>query len=113
MDQKAVDKYIKELSGSKLSYPHGKQLAVYDYKDLPFAMIENKKVPLRISLRCEIRLAKLLNEKYDEVMPGHKLHKNKWITVVSTGQLNEDELKDLIRHSYLLVKYEGSGSRGF
>jgi predicted DNA-binding protein (MmcQ/YjbR family) len=104
MDQKAAEEYIKELSGSLPSYPFGKDIAVYETYDLPFAMIENGKVPLRISLRCEGRLARLLKEKYDEVMPGHKLNKKKWITVVATGQLNEDEVKDLIRHSYLLVK---------
>jgi|SRR5665213_2244336 len=106
MDQKKVDKYIKELSGSTSSYPHGKHLAVYEVNERPFAMIEDKKVPLRISLRCEPRLAKILKEQYEEVMPGYKLHKGKWITVVATGQLDDEEIKDLIRHSYLLVSQE-------
>ena len=106
MDQEEVDKYIKELSGSSSSYPHGKHLAVYEINERPFAMIEDGKEPLRISLRCERRLSRILKEQYDEVMPGYKLNKAKWITVVTTGQLDPEEVKDLIRHSFLLVSQE-------
>ena len=106
MNQEEVSKYIEKLSGSSLSYPFGKHLAVYEIDEKPFAMIEDGKEPLRISLRCESRLSRLLQEKYDEVMPGHKLNQSKWITVVVSGQLNSDEIKDLIRHSYLLVSRE-------
>lgn len=103
MDQKEADNYIREISGCRPSFPFGKHLAVYEVEEIAFAIIEDKKQPLRISLRCEPRLSRLLREKYDEVMTGYKLNKNKWITVVVSGQLNQDELKDLIRHSYQLA----------
>jgi predicted DNA-binding protein (MmcQ/YjbR family) len=36
-------------------------------------------------------------------MPGYHLNKKHWNTIVLTGQLSWDEIKDLIRHSYDLV----------
>lgn len=109
MNQRAAENYLLNLEGAELNYPHGKELAVYSVNDEPFAMMEVGKQPLRISLRCEKRLAKLLIERYDEVMPGHKLNKNKWITVVISGQLNEDEITGLIYHSYLMVAGQEDG----
>ena len=67
-----------------------------------FAIINNEKLPCQISLRCDWRLAKLLQEKYEEVLPGVKLDSKKWITILLTGQLDFDQIKDLIRHSYEL-----------
>ena len=43
---------------------------------------------------------KLLNENF---MEGYHLNKKHWITVLLTGQLSEEEIKDLIVHSYNLV----------
>lgn len=98
-----LNKYILNFPDSKLSYPYGQQLSVYSLNDEMFAIIEKDKKPLRISLRCDKHLANVLKERYEEVMPGYKLNKDKWITIVLSGQLNKDEIVDLINHSYLLV----------
>jgi predicted DNA-binding protein (MmcQ/YjbR family) len=103
MDSRAAKKYILSLKDVKLSHPYGPNLAVYTVQDEMFAIIEVGKEPLRISLRCDRRLMKVLLERYEEVMPGHKLNKNKWITVVLTGQLDKDDIEGLIYHSYTLV----------
>jgi predicted DNA-binding protein (MmcQ/YjbR family) len=104
MNQKTVESYILELPGAKKVYSEDKKLAVYEYKDEMFALVEQGKLPLRISLRCDKVLANLLKEEYDEVMAGHKLNKNKWITIVVSGQMSNQEIKDLINHSYVQVK---------
>lgn len=103
MNQREIEAYILNLEGAKKSYPFEKNLAVFSVNEENFAIIEEKKKPLRVSLRCEKKLAALLIERYDEVMPGHKLNKNKWITAVLSGQLSSDEILDLVRHSYLLA----------
>jgi predicted DNA-binding protein (MmcQ/YjbR family) len=36
-------------------------------------------------------------------MPGYHLNKKHWNTIVLSGQLSWDEVKDLILHSYQLV----------
>lgn len=108
MQENSINKYLLGLKNVRLSHPYGKELDVYSINKKMFAMSETSKKPNRISLRCDKRLATLLKEKYDEVMPGHKLNKDKWITIVASGQLSVNEIKDLITHSYLLVKDEDS-----
>lgn len=106
MKSSFIDKHLLSLKDVSLAYPYGKELAVYSVNKKMFLIKEVNKKPARLSLRCDKRLAALLKNKYDEVMPGHKLNKDKWITVVASGQLSEDEIRDLITHSYLLIKEE-------
>lgn len=68
-----------------------------------FALIQEKKDPVRVSLKCEPKLAEILRRKYDTVMPGYHLNKKHWNTIVLTGQLSWEEIQDLIKHSYRLV----------
>src|SRR5690242_17424724 len=100
MTFKQVEKYLLKLPGTKLDYPFGENTAVYKVKDKMFAIIQQNKEPLQISLKCDPVLAIHLREKYDSVMPGYHLNKKHWNTIVLSGQLGWDEVKDLIRHSY-------------
>lgn len=103
MNHKSVEEYILEFPNSRLDYPFGKEAAVYKVKDKMFAIIQEGSDPLRISLKCDPQLSATLREKYETVMPGYHLNKKHWNTIVLTGQLSFDEVKDLIRHSYQLV----------
>ena len=91
------------MPDAKLDYPFGKEVAVYKVNDKMFALIREKKEPVQLSLKCDPLLAETLREKYDTVMPGYHLNKKHWNTILLTGQLSRDEIKDLIRHSYDLV----------
>lgn len=101
---KEVEDYILSLSGAKLDYPFGEGTAVYKLNDKMFALIAEGSDPLRLSLKCDPKLAEILRERYETVMPGYHLNKKHWNTIILTGQLADDEVKDLIRHSYELVK---------
>ena len=68
-----------------------------------FAIIAEGSKPVRISLKCDPQLALVLREKYESVLPGYHLNKSHWNTIICTGQVPDDELKDLIRLSYDLV----------
>lgn len=103
MDHKTVEEYILSLPRARLDYPFGKNTAVYKVKDRMFALIAEKSEPLSISLKCDPVLAETLRQKYETVMPGYHLNKKHWNTILLTGQLNRNEIKDLIRHSYHLV----------
>lgn len=103
MDHKTVEKYVLSLPDAKLDYPFGEDVAVYKVKDKMFALISEKSDPLRISLKCDPQLAVVLREKYESVMPGYHLNKKHWNTIVLSGQLDFEEIKGLIRHSFDLV----------
>lgn len=103
MTHNSVEKYVLSMQDAELSYPFGEDVAVYKVKDKMFALIPEKSKPVRISLKADPNLSKVLREKYESVMPGYHLNKKHWNTIVLTGQLSWDEIKDLIRHSYNLV----------
>lgn len=103
MDHKTVEEYILSMPNARLDYPFGEEVAVYKVKDKMFALISEGKEPVRISLKCDPQLAKVLREKYEEVQEGYHLNKKHWNTIVLSGQLTWSEVQALIRHSYDLV----------
>lgn len=103
MDHKTVEDYILSMPNARLDYPFGEEVAVYKVGDKMFALISEGKNPVRLSLKCDPALSKVLREKYEEVMPGYHLNKKHWNTLVLSGQLQWPEVQDLIRHSYHLV----------
>ena len=54
-------------------------------------------------MRSDVKLAKLLREKYESVMESRYFGRG-GIEIVDVGQLNDDEVADLIRLSYNLSK---------
>lgn len=101
---KEVEEYILSMPNARLDYPFGSDVAVYKAgNDKMFALITEGSDPLRLSLKSDPNLALLLREKYESVQPGWHLNKKHWNTIVLTGQLDDDEIKDLIRHSFELV----------
>lgn len=107
MDHAAVEAMVKALPHVMLDYPFGEGVAVYKIGDSSgkmFALIQEGSTPVRLSLKCDPQLAELLREKYETVVPGYHLNKKHWNTIICSGQVPADELKDLIRHAYELVK---------
>jgi len=116
MTHKTVEKYILSMPNAYLDYPFGEEVAVYKVgqrakskgqnsssNDKMFALIQEDSKPVKLSLKCDPELSKLLRERYESVMEGYHLNKKHWITVILSSQLSEAEIEDLIRHSYHLV----------
>lgn len=91
------------MPNSRLEYPFGEDVAVYKVDDKMFALVKEGSAPVQISLKCDPLLATTLREKYESVMPGYHLNKKHWNTILVSGQLDQEEIKALIRHSYQLV----------
>lgn len=107
IERQAIVEAITSLPGVVLDYPFGEDVAVYklgDEKGKMFALLQEGSDPVRLSLKCDPTLAELLREKYDTVLPGYHLNKKHWNTIICSGLVPDDELRDLIRHSYELVK---------
>lgn len=106
---------VMALPGAYRDYPFGEHIAVYKVTllkskiqnpkstDKMFALIDEKSIPVRLSLKCDPQLAELLRDKYETVLPGYHLNKKHWNTIICSGQVPDDELCDLVRHSYELV----------
>ncbi len=104
IDYKSIIKIINSYPDVESSFPYGDDIEVYYHKEEMFALVYKNISPVQISLRCDFLLAKHLKEKYETVLSGKDLNPNKWITVLCTGQLDADEIRDLIRHSLEIVK---------
>ena len=111
-----VEKMILVMPAVTKSYPFGEGVAVYktvakgegtvteagDTGKI-FAIVDEKSHPVRLGLKCDPQLATLLREKYESVLPGYHLNKRHWNTIVCSGQVDDDELGDLVRHSFELA----------
>ena len=75
------------------------ELRVFERGEKICVVVEKGTQPLRIELRCDYKLSKLLQERYESVMESRSLGKN-GIEVICSGQLSDEELHDLIRHAY-------------
>lgn len=104
ISHKQVELYLLSMPNARLDYPFGKDVAVYKSGEKMFALVAEKSDPLRLSLKCDPKLAETLRQRYETVMPGDHLNKKHWNTIVLTGQLDWEEIKDLIRHSFEMVK---------
>lgn len=107
MTHKEFEEFILGLPNVYLDYPFGEGTAVYKFGVQPEGKIaaivaENSK-PLRVSLKCDPKLAEYLREKYETMLPGYHLNKKHWNTIICSGQLTNDEIFDLARLSYQLV----------
>jgi predicted DNA-binding protein (MmcQ/YjbR family) len=107
MTHKEFEAFILSLPKVWLDYPFGEEVAVYKFGDQPegkiVAIVHEGSKPLRVSLKCDPKLAEHLREKYETVLPGYHLNKKHWNTILCTGQLTNDEIIDLARLSYQLV----------
>ena len=68
-----------------------------------FLIIEAGTSPLRIETRCDRKLSKTLQERYESVMTSRLLGNN-GIEIICSGQLTKDEVLDLVRHSFEISK---------
>lgn len=109
MTHKEIEKFLLAFPNTWLDFPFGEGTSVYKFGDKTagegkiFAIIQDAAKPLRVSLKCDPILAMSLREKYESVQPGYHLNKKHWNTIVCTGQLGDEEIKDLARLSYRLV----------
>jgi len=110
MKHKELEEYLLSFPNVWLDYPFGQDAAVYKigHKETGggkmFAIVGEKSDPLRVSLKCDPQLAITLRQKYETIVPGYHLNKKHWNTVICTGQLSSEEIFDLARLSYDLVK---------
>lgn len=103
MKHKDLEAYILSMPNSHLDYPFGEGVAVYKAGDKMFALIQENKTPLNLSLKCAPELSEVLRAKYETVMPGYHLSKKHWNTIILSGQLPWEDIQGLILHSYNLV----------
>ena len=83
--------------------PFGPSVDVYKVDGKIFAIVAPDESPASIALKCEPSLAIELREEFEAVIPGYHLNKTHWNTVFLDASIPDDEIKNMIRHSYVRV----------
>ena len=89
--------------GGVEDYPFGDEVAVFKVADRMFALVPLGETPGSVSLKCDPELAISLRARYAGVTPGYHLSKRHWNTVTLDGSVPDEEVLELIDHSYDLV----------
>lgn len=59
---------------------------------------------LCVNLKCDPDLSEFLRNAFEEVKPGYHMSKEHWNTIILDGNLPEDDLHDMVKHSFDLTK---------
>ena len=89
--------------GAAEEYPFGDGVAVFKVGGRIFALVSLEGNPGSVSLKCDPGLALDWRARYPAVRPGYHLNKRHWNTVELDGSVDEDELGEMIDHSYDLI----------
>jgi predicted DNA-binding protein (MmcQ/YjbR family) len=100
LSEKSVVDYLLKLEGvEEKNSETNKNLRIFMHNDKICLVVEKDTQPLRIETRCDLKLSKTLQERYESVMQSRALGRN-GIEIICSGQLTDDEVLDLIRHAY-------------
>jgi predicted DNA-binding protein (MmcQ/YjbR family) len=89
--------------GAAEDYPFGDEVAVFKVVGRMFALVPLGETQGSVSLKCDPDLAIGLRSRYPGITPGYHLSKRHWNTVALDGSVPDEEVLDLIEHSYDLV----------
>jgi predicted DNA-binding protein (MmcQ/YjbR family) len=89
--------------GAVEDYPFGDGVAVFKVGGRMFALVPLGPPPASVSLKCDPDVAVDLRARYAAITSGYHLNKRHWNTVVLNGSVPDEELLELIDHSYELV----------
>jgi predicted DNA-binding protein (MmcQ/YjbR family) len=91
------------FTGAEETFPFGPKTSVFKVAGKMFALSQLDADSLRVSLKCEPRLAEALRAAHPAVIPGYHLNKRHWNTVIIDGSVPEEAIRDMVEDSYDLV----------
>jgi predicted DNA-binding protein (MmcQ/YjbR family) len=94
--------YCLSLKGVTEETPFDENTLVFKVMGKMFALADILDFE-SINVKCEPELAIELREKYASVKAGYHMNKKHWNTILVRGELNDNELRHWILHSYQLV----------
>ncbi|MEO8396458.1 MAG: MmcQ/YjbR family DNA-binding protein [Chloroflexota bacterium] len=99
MDREQLRDYCLSKKAALEDFPFGQEVAVMKVMGKMFALlpVEGK---VQISLKCDPIFSQLLRDTYPAVTPGWHLNKKHWNDVKIDGSIAEDEILEMIDHSY-------------
>jgi predicted DNA-binding protein (MmcQ/YjbR family) len=103
MNIESFRKYCLKKRGVTEEFPFDENTLVFKVMGKMFALTDLVDLPFTINLKCDPEKAIELREKYDAVQPGYHMNKKHWNTVTIDNSIPENELLEMVDHSYNLV----------
>lgn len=103
MERTTLREHCMQKPGVTEEFPFGDDAAVFKVLGKMFALIPVKAEPVSISLKCDPTWAQMLRQTYAAVKPGYHMNKQHWNTVTVDGTIPDDEIIEMVDHSYALV----------
>ena len=98
-----IRKHCSTLKGTKEDFPFDFSTLVFKVGEKMYALTSIDSEEVRVNLKCDPFLAVELRQKYPAVDPGYHMNKKHWNTVTIDGSISDDEILEMIDHSYNLV----------
>lgn len=103
MNIEEVRSYALSLQYVTEGFPFGDDTIVFKVVNKIFLLVSLSSEKLQFNVKCDPEYAIELREKYDSIKPGYHMNKKHWNTVIVDGTLSNQQLKQFISQSYLLV----------
>lgn len=84
--------------------PFGPDVLVLKTNGKVFLLIPLNSNPIQFNAKCDPERAIMLRESYEAILPGYHMNKKHWNTVLLDGTLPLQLVRELIDHSYELVR---------
>jgi predicted DNA-binding protein (MmcQ/YjbR family) len=86
------------------SLPFGPDVLVLKTNGKIFLLIPLDTEPLRFNAKCDPERAIQLREEYSGIVPGYHMNKKLWNTILLDGSVPGALVRELIDHSYQLIR---------
>lgn len=103
LDREDLRAHCLSQRGATEDFPFGPDAAVYKVAGKMFALIPVGAEPPGISLKCDPVRAVMLRDTFPAITPAYHMNKRLWNGVRIDGTVPDDDVLDLIDHSYELV----------
>ena len=103
MDRDQLLDLLTGMSGAVEEYPFGDEVAVFKVGGKMFALVSLDDDPGFVNLKCDPARALELRELYAAVRPAYHSNKKHWNSVDLDGSVGDEDLREMVEHSYELV----------
>ncbi len=98
-----IREFCLQKKGVTEEFPFDSETLVFKLMNKMFLLTGLETLPVRINLKCDPELAVELREKYQAVTPAFHMNKTHWNSVEDDGSIPQQEIIQMIDHSYQLV----------
>lgn len=106
MQKRELIERCLELPGVYEDYPFDETWTVMRHSGnkKSFAFIYERGGHACANLKCDPMRAAMLRDLHEEITPGYHMNKEHWNTVILDGALEEEDIFDLVSHSFELTQ---------